>query len=435
MDGLPKLDYIEKTTVERFYSQIPSVLAKVSIFIYFFFVFFGTSIPFQEYNITSADDIATSNPANQIIFSSLYLLSIPGLLTKRRRIIELIKTEKFLSLFLAWSFMTIFWSDAMLVSFKRWTQFFGSGIILLSALLHFKSINEGIGYLKIILSVYLPVTVISIILGPGASQWGWQGLTLQKNMLGQHVLMSLIIWSIAIGEQGIKKKVYALSFWCLSLILLIGTRSVTCILTAIILFLIVSAFKAQTVIFTPVIGRFFSLIFIFIFWFSIAAIVLFNPDLLGSIFAAFGKDMTLTGRLELWASIFSHTRNYLFLGCGFGGFWVVGSLTMNLLYDEYTWLPNEAHLGYLDILNETGVIGLLLFILMLSFYFINNLKFDKPNPWKWLLITVLILNISESTLIIPNSVTGVLFNFSYLALYLEVLRKSENDRSIHHSIA
>jgi O-antigen ligase len=423
------MDYIEKTTVEGFFSQIPSVLAKVSFLIYFFFVFFGTSLPFQDYSITSVDDIATSNPINQIVFSSLYLLSFPGLLTRKNRILELIKTEKFFSLFLAWSFLTIFWSDAMFVSFKRWLQFFGSGIILLSAILNFRSIDECIGYVKIILSIYIPITLLSIILGPGVGQWGWKGLTLQKNMLGQHVLMSLIIWSIAIArDNGLKKKTYALIFWCISLILLIGSRSVTCILTAMALFLIVGAFKAQKVIFEPIIGRFFSLVFIFLFWFSVAAIVILNPDLLASMFAAFGKDITLTGRVELWGSIFSYTQNHLFIGCGFGGFWVVGSSTLNSLYDEYTWFPNEAHLGYLDILNETGVIGLLFFIFMVSFYFVNNLKIDKANPWKWLLITVLILNLSESTLIIPNSVTGASVVFSYLALYVMLLKTNSGDQ-------
>jgi O-antigen ligase len=417
------MDYIEKTAVKSFFSRIPSTLARVSFFIYFFFVFFGTSLPFQDYSITSVDDIATSNPINQIIFTSLYLLSMPGLLAKRHRALELLKAEKFFTLFLAWSFLTIFWSDATFVSFKRWLQFFGSGVILLSGILHFRSFNEAIGYIKIILSIYIPITVLSILLGPGEGQWGWKGLTMQKNQLGQYVLISLIVWLMAVGDQGIIKKAYALFFSCISLILLIGTRSITSILTGIILFLLFAAFKARKAIFEPVIGRFLSLVFIFLFWFSIAAIVFFHQDLLGSMFAAFGKDMTLTGRLELWDSIFRHTQHYLLSGCGFGGFWVVGSSTLDFLYEQYTWLPNEAHLGYLDILNETGVIGLFLFIMMLSSYFLKNLKITNPNPWKWFLIAVLILNISESTLITPNSLTGVLAIFSYLALHTELLQR------------
>jgi O-antigen ligase len=418
------MEYTEKAPLEKFFSSIPSVLSKISLLTYFFFIFFGTSLPFQDYEINTIDDIVTSNPINQIVFSTLYLLSLPGLLVKKRRVIQLIKTEKFLSLFFLWTFLTVFWSDASFVSFKRWLQFFGSGLILLSAMAHFRSIDECIGYLKIILSIYMPITLLSIILGPGMGQWGWKGLTLQKNALGQYALVSLFIWSIAIvNDDGIKKKSYAFFLWCISLILLIGSRSVTCILTAMILFLVVGGFKVRKVIFEPIIGRFISSVLIFLFWLCIAAIVFFNPDLLSSLFAVFGRDTTLTGRSELWASIFEHTKNYLFIGCGFGGFWVIGSSTLNILYDEYSWLPNEAHLGYLDILNETGVVGLLIFTFMVSFYFVNITKLDKFHPWKWLLFMVLILNISESTLTLPNSVTGVIFIFSYLALYLELLKK------------
>lgn len=422
------MDYVKSVSAESYFSQLSSILAKVSFFMYLFFVFFGTSLPFQ-YEASSVEDIATSNPINQFLFSSLYLLSLFGLLSKRHRIFKFLKTEKFFSFFLLWTFFTVFWSDFPFVSFKRWLQLFGTGIVLLSALLHFESVDEALGYLKAILTLYIPLTFLSILMGPGVDQLGWKGLTMQKNILGQHALLSLIIWSIAfVSDSGIKKRGYALVFWCVSFILLIGSRSVTCILTAMILFLVFGPAKAQKAVFEPVIGRLFSLMFIFLFWFSIAAILIFIPDLLASVFASFGKDMTLTGRLELWDTIFSHTKNYLFSGCGFGGFWVIGSAPIDMIYEQYTWLPNRSHLGYLDILNETGIIGLFLFGLMVIYYISNLLKLEKKHFWKWFFIVALILNITETTLTFPNTAITVLFIFSYLALYIEHCEISEGHR-------
>jgi O-antigen ligase len=182
----------------------------------------------------------------------------------------------------------------------------------------------------------------------------------------------------------------------------------------------------QKAIFKPIIGEFISLTIVFLFFLSILALIGFNLELLDSVFLAFGRESTFSGRIDLWDSIWRLAKEYLVTGCGFGGFWVVGSSTIDMLYKEFPWFPNQAHLGYLDILNETGIIGLLLFILMVIFYLFNLLKLDKPHFWKWFVICALLLNLSESTFITPHKLTGVLFFYSYLALYAEHLKISKS---------
>jgi len=420
------MDYIRKTEVENLISQIPSILAKTSFFIYIFFIFVGTSRPFQELimsgTVVSDQDIVASNPINQFVFSFLYLLSFLSLVSQRHRLLEFVRTEKFFSLFILWSFFSIFWSDYPFVSFKRWLQYFGTGIIFLSALLHFESVDDTLDYFKLVLIFYIPISVATVVLVPGATQAsfaGWTGLTLQKNILGQISLISLIIWAIPSPDNSLLKKAAAIMLVCLSIVLLIGSKSITCILTLIILVAVVGVFKAQKVVFQPIIGKFFSLTFVFLLSFCILAIIVFNLDMVESLFALFGKDMTLTGRIDLWDAILLETKKNLLQGCGFGGFWVVESPAIDFIYNEFTWLPNRAHLGYLDILNETGVIGLLFFGLMIVYYFLDLLKFDRPHYWKWFIIVILVLNISESTLIVPNSVSGIFFTFSYIAFYTE----------------
>jgi O-antigen ligase len=331
-----------------------------------------------------------------------------------------------------WTFFSIFWSDATFVSFKRWLQFFGTGIIFFAALMHFESIDEALGYLKLILIFYIPVTLLSIIVGLGVSEWGWIGLASQKNVLGQISLVSLIIWSIASTDKGIGNKIIALMFWCLSFILLIGSKSVTCYLTAILLTIFVIAVTVRKVIFQPIIGRFFSFTFLFLFFLTLSTIICLNLDILDTIFLYFGRESTFSGRTDLWESIFKLTKENLLLGSGFGGFWVVGSPTMELLYKEFPWFPNQAHLGYLDILNETGLIGLLLFVFMVFSYSIKLLKVGKSHFWKWFVICVLLLNFSESTFITPHKLTGVLFIYSYLALFTDYLKLDKSPGSSNY---
>jgi exopolysaccharide production protein ExoQ len=421
------MDYAEKIPVEKI--SFTTFLAKFSFFMYLFFVIFGTSVPFRE-KVTSVEDIAVSNPINHFVFTPIYIIAFLSLITKRQQIVELIKKEKFLSLFMLWSFLSVFWSDVPFVSFKRWVQFFGGFVVIFAVLINFRSVDNVLEYFKTILIIYIPLSFLAILFIPEAIQWefpAWRGLASHKNGLGQISLMSLIIWTIALTKPAAKNRIFAFIFCCLSLVLLIGSQSTTAILTGMLMIIILAFINFQKAVLETVIGNFLSLLFFFLFWVCLFAILLVNPDLIAAIFSIFGKDTTLTGRTDLWADIFSHTKNYLFAGCGYGGFWIVDRPVIQDLYLEYTWFPNSSHLGYLDLLNETGIVGLLLVVLMICFYFMNNLKLVEPNLWKWLLLTVLILNVSESTLTVQNSLTGVIFIFSYLALYVALFKKDIND--------
>ena len=102
-----------------------------------------------------------------------------------------------------------------------------------------------------------------------------------------------------------------------------------------------------------------------------------------------GKDLTFTGRTYLWAYIVNIAQSHLWLGCGFQGFWVGIDPKLGLLYDVIGWVPNQAHNGYIDLLNETGLVGVLLFIILVINYYLNLGKLKKPFFWHWYFIGAL----------------------------------------------
>jgi exopolysaccharide production protein ExoQ len=417
------MDQLVNSISEDKFTQLSCKLAKLSFFVYVFFLFFRTSLPFQE-EITHPADIVTSSPFNQILYSSLYLIAIVGLFSKRQVIFDFVKEEKFLSLFLVWSFLTVFWSNYPVVSFKRWCRFFGMIIVFLSGLLHMRSTDEAIDYFKIVLSIYLPLTLLSILFIPGATQWefpAWRGLAPHKNILGQFSLVSLIIWTYAAREQSIKKKTIALFFLILSFIFLIGSKSTTAYFTFASLIFVAGLIFSEKLFASPVKGI-FSFIVVFSTVGIILSIIYLAPDLLKSYLNTLGKDLTFTGRTDLWESVFELTRKRLLFGYGFGGFWVANSPMLEKIFAEQMWLPNQSHLGYLDILTETGLVGLILFILIVISCFKNFLTLKTTHFWKWFVIIALIVNISESTLFMINEMTGDLFILSYLALYVESMK-------------
>jgi O-antigen ligase len=419
---MPMAHLVNAISEDRF-AQLSSKLAKLSFFLYVFFLFFRTSMPFQD-QITYSDDIVTSSLFNQLLFSSLYLIAIIGLISKRQVIFDFVKREKFLTLFLVWSFLTVFWSDYPIVSLKRWCRLFGMIIVFLSGLLHMRSNDEAIDYFKIVLSIYLPLTLLSILFIPGATQWefpAWRGLAPHKNMLGQFSLISLIIWTFAAREDSIKRKTVALMFLILSFIFLIGSKSATSYFTFALLAFVAGLVFSEKLLASPIRGV-FSFIVVFSFSGIIFSILYLAPDLLESLLKTFGKDLTFTGRTDLWGSVFELTKERLVFGYGFGGFWATNSPMLEKIFAEQMWLPNQSHLGYLDILTETGLCGLLLFSLIVASYFKNLLMLKRAHFWKWFFITALIMNISESTLFKVTELTGDLFVLSYLALHVEIFR-------------
>ncbi|NIO21656.1 MAG: hypothetical protein GTN76_13215 [Candidatus Aenigmarchaeota archaeon] len=268
---------------------------------------------------------------------------------------------------------------------------------------------------------YIPLTFLAILLIPGAIQWEFpalRGLAPHKNMLGQISLVSLIVWYFAARAPGLRKKMVAFLFLGLSFVLLIGSKSTTSILIAGGLLLLGGLWYTGEIFLRPTIGRILSSAVILLFLVILLLIAYLGSDIVTSLFHFFGKDMTLTGRIDLWAAVFEETKKHLLFGCGFGGFWIADSPAMNRILEEFVWLPNQSHLGYLDILNETGVIGITLLVIMVVSYFKNLLNQEQTHFWKWFVIAALIANISESTLFRPNELTGELFILSYLALYI-----------------
>lgn len=399
-------------------------LARFSFFVYVFFLFFPTSPPFQD-KITSVEDLATASPINQLLFSSLYLLSFLTLLRKREALIRLIRMEKFLCLFLLWSLLTVAWSDFPWVSFKRWFQSLGSAMVMASALLYFDSPEESLPYLQTVLVLYLPLTLLAILLVPGAIQWefpAWRGLAEHKNTLGQISLVSLITWSYAFKQKRLTKRVAAACFWGLSLALLLGARSTTPLVAAGLLLLLSGLSFFERVVARPVVGK---VLASFISCSAVSLLLLLTyleRDLLTGLLDLLEKDMTLTGRTDLWATLFEQARDHLAFGCGFAAFWVVGSPPMDEIVSEFPWVPTQAHSGYLDLLNETGIVGVLLLGLMVVSYGKRLLTRGRPVFGTAFFLGTLIVNVTESTLFRSNVLTAALFTFSYLSLHLEMMR-------------
>jgi O-antigen ligase len=402
--------------------------ARLCFAVYFFFILFGTSLPFQE-KIKDANEIATSNAINQVVFSIVFVVSSICLASKWKNLILIIKKEKFLTLFLLWSLLSVLWSPYGFVAFKRWFQILTTFTVSLALLLSVDTPGRALTYFKALFSLYLPLTVFSVLVIPGAldPDFGtWRGLAPTKNLLGQVALVSILTWFYALRTAGGKGKKISFLMLAISVMLLLGAQSMTAMLAFVALAGLAALSFVDMTLKPLAVGKTFSVIALLAGAAVVFSTVCFAPELVDAVPDYFGKDDTFSGRTELWADIFEETEKHWLFGCGFASFWVVGNPPLEELYKEYVWLPNEAHLGYLDILNETGLVGLLLFIAMVAVYFKRLGNVAKPHFWKWFVFCALIVNLQESTLFKHNLLTGVMFIFSYLAFYIELTEEANS---------
>ncbi|WP_417240963.1 O-antigen ligase family protein [Celeribacter halophilus] len=84
-----------------------------------------------------------------------------------------------------------------------------------------------------------------------------------------------------------------------------------------------------------------------------------------------GKDPTLTGRTEIWTGVLLALKGHYLLGGGFGAGW---DLVGERLFILTGILVGHAHNGFLDLVTDLGLIGLLLMLLFYSSLIILSVR-------------------------------------------------------------
>lgn len=130
------------------------------------------------------------------------------------------------------------------------------------------------------------------------------------------------------------------------------------------------------------------------------AITLFGGGGFGALTGILGRDTTFTGRTEIWSDLMPSFRRYPLVGVGFGGFWTEEKRDL--------YQVTEAHSGYLQVLLEMGVIGLVLLGVVVMKWMARGAELLKSQPMVGVLTCcfvsmLLVHNITESSM---NALSG-----------------------------
>lgn len=218
------------------------------------------------------------------------------------------------------------------------------------------------------------LTMIAVIVSPAARQLapsdigqepllGWHGLFFHKNVLSPFLvfgLVSVLVWD--------RRRMTRWPSIVLIVVLLIGSSSITGMSTAIavtVLYGWILIFQRQDLNRR---AAFFVSTLVLIAG-VVVTTLLTVTSVAGSRLAqtkVAGKDLTFTGRTQIWRSTLRAISERPWHGWGWGGlFYDPPSPRTAQIWNEVGWHTPGAHNGILEVLAQFGVIGLVLLLALL----------------------------------------------------------------------
>ena len=355
---------------------------------------------------------ASTSPFDQLFYFCTLAGSLLVAFLRKVKWTKLFAANTTIVLFYLYFALSVLWSGDPGGSLKRLLKDFGL-IFVISVIYSEADPLQAIKAVYVrCASVLFPLSVLFIKYFPGYSRIydvngdiQITGVTMQKNSLGELVLicMLFLFWdcleALPIGSRLRWKHLpfdrlalLAIGAWLLEL-----SQSKTALMSLVVgsaLMLTRKRFASRTMNRAVLAGA------------LCAPFLLFSSQQFASVIApiveALGRNMTFTGRADIWQQITLKTVNPL-IGAGYWNFWG-GPGGYAISETMKTTVPN-AHDGYLDIYIDGGFIGLAILFVMLvarGNRIINASWLQRRNVDRFMrvrfafLIVAILYNLSES---------------------------------------
>lgn len=170
-----------------------------------------------------------------------------------------------------------------------------------------------------------------------------------------------------------------------------------------------------------------------------ALLMVSYPDLM---LRLINKDPTLTGRTGIWQVLAPSVAQRPWLGYGYHAFWLGYEGESARVLITLGWALNQAQSGFVDVLLEMGIVGLIPVVLLFLFAFRHSvsifLRSTDPEQlraieWYFAIVTLtLIYNTVESFLFEPRHLASMMFILACTGLRLEWLKLRSAARAQYH---
>lgn len=363
-------------------------------------------------------------------------INLFGLSKRRFQLPSAIFPPLTLMVLIAYIILSVVWSPEHLVSAKRSIQVIG---VLLIAMLTASTSLSGKGLqeqLKWPAAAFILMGLLSAAILPGLAfdaDNAFKAISSHKNTWGQFSLLASLVLLFSIFQKKSSYKLIYSLLLVLSFTSLVMSKSTTSVVSFLI---VLSAMFFWALMRNALMGR----VFIFIGLSVVIATILGYTIIKGNLpfdatidafFRLADKSHNLTGRTYLWELMQSEIQRHRLIGIGFGGFWTGENGASAPLVARLNWgPPSQAHSGYLDVANELGYVGCVLFAIVLITHLKKIITLIKltgltENGFHAaLFFTVLIINYAESSFLRTTHLWWVVFCVSIVEVHLKYRRET-----------
>jgi O-antigen ligase len=396
-----------------------ALLWTINVFVIFWLI--GTSgAIFPLLAIGSSGEVSFDEAAR----SKLRLLLLPGLLLapflaliRFRGIATLLLRNGFLLMLLLWITVSVTWTLAPEVTGRRIVSLLANTLIVCFLVVD-RDIKQILQLFSWIMLILLLASVAFILLRPELGMMpdgrGLRGAFTHKNLLGETVVVSLIVFFAALKGGAISRWM-GLFGYGLALALLVPAGAASSIVVGFVIiglhaFFLTDVLSPQQ---RAVLVSFGVSIIL------VAGGVLFTN--LDEALGLLGRDTTLTGRTDIWSFVLSKISERPWLGYGFTAFFETQRFGRYVL-DGFGWSIPTAHNGYLETVLGLGWIGLAILLCYIgTMAYRLAVRFRAYSPALFMFsMPVLVyycgINLTESTMLGPSGISWLTMALASLML-------------------
>jgi O-antigen ligase len=359
----------------------------------------------------------------QVFWAFAYGASLLGVLASPYRH-ELVRRSLPLVAFVALMVLSTAWSTAPKVTLLQSVRLFGTTAIAYYLVTRF-TLREFVELFGMAMAALLASSVLFVGVGvechnsvPDAyGMAGWCGVFAHKNALGGGMVLGIVTLALMwFSSRGMARWAVAATLaGCIGL--LAGSRSATSIVSCGI---VLACLALMRLWYLRKNGRALILGGGALLAVGLGCAFVFGADF-DSFFEAFGRDSSLTGRLDFWPNLVEAIRSRPWLGFGYNAFFAYGPDSPgDYFLAEYhmnsRWYPPIAHNGLLQVALDVGLAGVVLLGASVlaavrgAFALIARHRHDSFYMWPALILLYFgIVNCTESDIAQYNEIFWVVF--------------------------
>lgn len=371
----------------------------------------------------------TGDSARQATFIMMFVLIVAtAVLTKGAQF--LLEVPIALAVLLLWCWASVTWAIEPAVSFRRvlFTTIVVLSVVYCVNMLSYQQVMSSLAgwFALIVLLDWLTVQIITNAIHQANEAepllaGNWRGIHTHKNEAGALCAIAALLF----GDLAFRSRSFitAPALAALSVGFLVMTQSKTSegavIVAALVGLFIDRGYR------NPVLRNILSIVGLCV----LILLAIGFGDQAVELMAFLDDPGSLTGRVQIWPVLFRYAADHLLLGSGYGSFWAIGSASP-VYEDGAEWLTTiaHAHNGYIDLLVQIGLVGLVtaVFALVVRPLYILTTQPLPPPQSRWLLASIisfcLFHDLLESSLLDRSNIIWIIMLIAYSLVERRPLR-------------